>query len=113
MDFDENLASPARLMIIAALVPGRPLTFTELKAVSGLADGNLHVQTRKLEAVGYVEISKSARGRRTLTRFRMTELGVESLKLHVRKLQSILATESGEIRIRTASSRGDDSEVWR
>ena len=112
MEFDEHLTSPARLSIIAYLVPGEALTFMELKRQTGLADGNLHVQTRKLEAVGYIRIDQTRRGNRPLTRFRITELGLESLRLHVRKLQSILATESGEIRPRPGSTRVDDSQVW-
>ena len=113
MDFDELLTSSARLAIIASLFPGAPLTFTEMKRVTSLADGNLHVQTRKLASAGYIEIRKGSRGGRSLTHFRITELGIESMKLHVRKLQGILAAESGEIRIRSASSRSDDSQVWR
>lgn len=112
MDFDEHLTSPARLTIIAGLTPGKPLTFMELRAVTGLADGNLHVQTRKLAKAGYIEIVKSMRGKRSLTRFRLTELGLESLKLHIRKLQAIVATESGEIRPQPGSTRQDDSQVW-
>jgi DNA-binding MarR family transcriptional regulator len=113
LEFDEHLTSPARLAIISSLLPGRPLTFTELKGATNLADGNLHVQARKLAIAGYIEISKATRGGRSLTRFRITELGLESLKLHVRKLQSILATEGGETRARAGSSRQDDSQVWR
>ena len=113
MEFDELLTSSARLGILASLFPGAPVTFTDLKSSTSLADGNLHVQTRKLAAAGYIEIQKGSRGGRSLTHFRITELGVESMKLHVRKLQTILATENGEIRIRSASSRTDDSQVWR
>lgn len=113
MDFDEHLTSPARLAILASLFPGRALTFTELKGAAAIADGNLHVQTGRLAAAGYIEISKSARGRRTLTRFRITELGVESLKLYVRRLQAVLATEGGEVRARAVPSRQDDAQVWR
>lgn len=112
MDFDEHLTSPARLSIIACLVPGEPLTFMELKKRTGLADGNLHVQTRKLESANYLQIRQTRRGNRPLTRFRITELGLESLRLHIRKLQSILATESGDIRPRPGSTRVDDSQVW-
>lgn len=112
MEFDEHLASPARLAIIACLVPGTSLTFMELKRESGLADGNLYVQTRKLAASGYIEILKSVRGGRSLTRFRLTEYGREALKLHVRKLQAILATETAPVRPRTGARRDDDSAVW-
>ncbi len=112
MDFDEHMTSSARLSIIAGLVPGEPLTFTELKRKTGLADGNLHVQSRKLEAAGYIEIIKVPRGARSLTRFRITELGLSSLQLHVRKLQAILASESRAIRPVPAAARKDGSQVW-
>lgn len=112
MAFDEHMTSPARLAIVACLVPGQALTFTELKQKAGLTDGNLHVQSRKLAAAGYIEIVKVARGTRSLTRFRITELGLESLKLHVRKLQAALATETTAIRPRPSTSREDDSQVW-
>ncbi len=112
MDFDEHLLSPARLAIITCLVPGKALSFTELKADSGLADGNLHVQTRRLGEAGYVEIIKGMRGRRSLTRFRITEKGVASLKLHVRKLQAILATETGVMGPVSRKGPADESQVW-
>ena len=112
MDFDELLTSSARLAILGSLVPGRPLTFTELKQRTGLADGNLHVQAGKLAAAGYVEATKSVRGRRSLTRFKITELGLEMLKLHVRKLQAILASESTPARPRSGSAKDESSQVW-
>jgi DNA-binding MarR family transcriptional regulator len=111
-DFDENITSPARLSILAALAPGESLSFTDLKRKTGLADGNLHVQTHKLEAVGYLEIQKSMKGRRSFTQFHMTELGLERLKLHVRKLQSILKSADGVIVPVLAGEREDDSQVW-
>jgi DNA-binding MarR family transcriptional regulator len=112
LGFDEHLTSPTRLAIIACLVPGRALSFTELKQAAGLAYGNLHVQTRKLAQAGYLEILKGKRGGRSLTRFRLTELGLAALKLHIRKLQAIVATESGEIRAVAHEERGDASQVW-
>jgi DNA-binding MarR family transcriptional regulator len=112
LNFDHLLTSPARLSIIASLVPGKPLTFMELRDQTGLTDGNLHVQTRNLSTAGYLEVIRTKRGKRALSRFRLTELGLESLKLHVRKLQTILATEAGVIRPRIGSTREDDSQVW-
>ncbi len=112
MQFDEHLTSPARLSIIAALVPGVAKTFTELKGSTGLADGNLHVQTQKLAEAGYIEIQKRMRGKRSLTRFRITERGLASLKLHIRKLRAIIATESGVIGPKLSGGETDDSQVW-
>ncbi len=106
------ITSPARLAILATLAPGEAVRFTELKRETGLADGNLHVQTNKLADAGYIDIRKGLRGRRSVTEFRMTELGLERLRFHVRTLQSVLESEEGVIRPVLASERRDDSEVW-
>lgn len=112
MDFDEMLTSSARLAILASLVSGAALSFMQLKRETGLADGNLHVQTRKLADAAYIEIQKIQRGKRGLTQFQVTDLGVAALKLHVRKLLAILSLESGEIQPSPGPGKSDDSQVW-
>jgi DNA-binding MarR family transcriptional regulator len=110
--FDEMISSPARLAILATLVPGPAVSFTAMKKATGLADGNLHVQTSKLADVGYLEVRKTHRGRRRVTEYRLTELGLERFRLHVRRLQAVLDTEVPVTRPLLASERRDDSEVW-
>ena len=113
LQFDEMISAPCRLGILATLVPGKPVSFTEMKAATSLSDGNLHVQTRKLADVGYIEINKSLKGKRTVTRFRITDLGRDRLRLHVQKLQKILDADTGASRRRPALPvRPDDSAVW-
>jgi DNA-binding MarR family transcriptional regulator len=113
MDFDDHLTSAARLSIIAALARGDILTFTQLREASGLADGNLHVQTQKLADAGYVETLKVKRGKRHLTNFRITQKGLEAVKLHIRKLERILDNRIVIIKPRRPSGQGDGSQVWR
>ena len=110
--FDQMISAPCRLGILATLVPGLPVTFMEMKEATSLSDGNLHVQTRKLHDVGYIDISKSTKGRRTVTEFRMTDLGRERLRLHVMKLQRILDAESTAEQSAAPAGRADDSAVW-
>ena len=112
LQFDEMISAPCRLGILATLVPGLPVTFMEMKAATSLSDGNLHVQTRKLSDVGYINIRKTAKGRRTVTEFRITELGRERLRLHVMKLQQILDAESSAEGSAPRAGRADDSAVW-
>ena len=112
LHFDEMISAPCRLGILATLVPGEPVSFTEMKAATSLSDGNLHVQTRKLADVGYVEINKVRRGRRAVTEFRITELGLERLRLHVMKLQKVLDAETGRPRASQRSRQRDDAAVW-
>ena len=110
--FDDMISSSARLATLAPLVPGEAIAFSDLKRESGLADGNLHVQTGKLAAAGYVEIRKALRGRRQVTEYRITELGFERFRLFVRQLEAILDSEAGIIQPVLAADRKDDSEVW-
>ena len=112
LHFDDMISSPSRLAILAALVPGSPVSFTEMKAATGLADGNLHVQTNKLADAGYVQILKSRQGRRSVTEFRLTELGFERFQLHVRKLQEVLDLKRAASRPALRSRRRDDAAVW-
>ncbi len=112
LHFDEMISSPARLAILAALVPGPPVRFKEMKDVTGLADGNLHVQTHKLADAGYLQIRKALQGRRSVTEFCLTELGLERFQLHVRKLQEVLDVEAAVIRPARSAERPDDSAVW-
>ncbi len=110
--FDEMISSPARLAIMAALVPGRPVRFSEMKVETGLTDGNLHVQIHKLADAGYLKIRKALQGRRPVTEFLLTELGLERFRLHVIKLQRVLDEEMAVTRPLLPSERPDDSEVW-
>ena len=106
------ISAPCRLAILAALVPGEPVSFTETKAATSLSDGNLHVQTRKLADVGYIQINKVAKGRRSVTEFRITELGLERLRLYVIKLQKVLDVKASSTPPALPSRRPDDSAVW-
>ncbi len=109
---DEILASPPRLALMACLADARWHTFMELKRDTGLADGNLHVQTKKLTDAGYIELRKLPHGRRTRTTYRVTELGSTRLRLHVQLLQRVLERGAGTIRPRLARDREDDAQVW-
>ncbi len=110
--FDDILASPARLQVVAALISGRPISFMELRNTTGLADGNLHVQTRKLEREGILTIRKTPRGRRTVTSFQITEAGLARFRRFVRRLQAVLDREGGGIAPTPGESRDDDAQVW-
>ena len=112
LQFDEMISAPCRLGILATLVPGEPVSFTEMKAATSLSDGNLHVQTRKLAGAGYIEINKEMKGKRSVTRFRITELGLERLRLYVMKLQKVLDAEAGASRPAQGARQRDDSAVW-
>jgi len=110
--FDKIISAPCRLGILATLVPGEPVSFSELKDATSLSDGNLHAQTRKLEDAGYIEIGKTRKGKRMVTEFRITGLGRERLRLYIRKLQTILDVDRAANRPLPRPRKPDDSAVW-
>lgn len=110
--FDKMISAPCRLGILATLVPGDPISFSAMKTATSLSDGNLHAQTRKLSDAGYIEITKSTKGRRSVTEFRITSLGRERLQLYIMKLQKLLDVNPGDKRPVQRVNRPDDSAVW-
>jgi len=115
-DIDPQLATPARVAILATLADGNSWLFADLRRETNLADGNLHVQTRRLKEAGYLAAEKVVKGGRRVTRFELTELGRDALARYVRRLGRALreaeaASEGGEA-MRPARRRNDDSRVW-
>ena len=113
-DLPEPLDIPARLAIVATLAGGAR-TFTELGTETGLADGNLHVQTRKLAEAGFITRESIRKGGRQATRFAITELGRQQIRAYVDRLRRALGAEPGEPRPRTGARpprRSDPAGVW-
>ncbi len=120
-DLDEMLGAPARLAImatVASLPSSRGVcrwTFTSLRQETGLADGNLHVQTRKLVAAGYLHSHRVRHGNRLVTCFGLTDLGRGALRDLVLRLKEALTSGPGFSDLnenKTKNPRTDGSRVW-
>ncbi len=122
IDLDEMLGTPARLAImatVASLPSSRGVcrwTFTSLRQETGLADGNLHVQTQKLVAADYLHSHRVKDGNRLVTCFGLTEQGRGALKTMIHRLREALASGPGFSDLNESKSRiprrSDDSQVW-
>lgn len=112
MDFDRHLTSAARLEIVAALVGSDRLSFTELKARTGLADGNLHIQTKNLEECCYLIKNKGIRNGRSVTFFSLSAEGLAAFELYIRKLQRVLDARVTFPRPVSREEYQDASRVW-
>ncbi len=121
-DLDEMFGAPARLAIVAtvATLPAsrgaRRWTFTVLRAETGLADGNLHVQTRKLTNAGYLHSHRIRQGNRLVTCYDLTEKGRRALRVFVGRLRDALEGGSGfsDLSVdRPQQTKTDEgSQVW-
>ena len=91
LKLDRIIHEPARLQIISYLAgDARAVPFSELNEKLGLSAGNLSVQLKRLEDVGYVSIVKSFRDNRPLTAVTLTRSGFDALQVYLQQLESII-----------------------
>jgi DNA-binding transcriptional ArsR family regulator len=87
---DRLIHDRTRLAIVSALAANATLSFTELKSLIGLSDGNLSVHARKLEEAGYLTCLKAFEGRMPKTEFKLTEAGHRALRQYLDHMEAII-----------------------
>jgi len=80
----------ARLGIMSVLAARPALTFSELKALLDMTDGNLSVHLRILEKAGFVEIEKKFVDRKPQTSVRISRKGKIAFEHYVQVLEEIV-----------------------
>ena len=91
-DLDPVIHQRVRLGILSALAAGGTTSFTDLKTVLDLTDGNLSVHARKLEDAGYLEVRKSFADRTPLTEYALTEAGRVALEAYLDQMEALIQT---------------------
>lgn len=81
-----------RLSLISALAAHSRLSFSELKELLQMSDGNLSVQARKLEEAGYISCEKSFVGRTPRTSYALTADGRAALQRYVAHMEALINT---------------------
>lgn len=81
-----------RLSLISALAAHSRLSFSELKELLQMSDGNLSVQARKLEGAGYISCEKSFVGRTPRTSYALTADGRAALQRYVAHMEALINT---------------------
>ena len=87
--FDALLMSQVRLGIISVLVSRKDATFTDLKNLLDLTQGNLTIHLQKLEEGRYVAVKKEFVDRKPRTTCKITAKGRKAFLEHLEYLQSI------------------------
>lgn len=88
-EFDSLLLSQARLGIVTVLLTRPDATFSDLKTLLGLTQGNLGVHLRKLEEHGYVEVTKAFVDRKPRTTVALSKKGRDAFLAHVAQLERV------------------------
>jgi DNA-binding MarR family transcriptional regulator len=91
---DAVLHQPIRTRIVAYLVGRGDATFTELKQVLDVSDGNLESHLKKLVAARYVATRKDDSATRTQTVYSLTRSGNAALRQYVANLQRVLGFDA-------------------
>ena len=88
--FDRLVYERVRLGIMSALAVREELTFTELKGLFDVSDGNLSAHARKLEEAQYLTCTKSFEHRRPKTIYRLTALGKSALNRYLDHVEAVI-----------------------
>jgi DNA-binding HxlR family transcriptional regulator len=79
-----------RLGIVSALAANEALTFSDLKNLMHITDGNLSVHARKLEDAGYIVCSKYFDGRVPKTEYKLTVAGRRALEGYLNHMETLI-----------------------
>ena len=90
VNLDRLIHDRTRLAIVSALAASSTLSFTELKSLLDLSDGNLSVHARKLEDAGYLACTKGFEGRTPKTQFTLTDAGHRALRQYLDHMEAII-----------------------
>jgi len=94
-ELDAILHQPLRTRIAAFLAARSEATFTELKTVMGVTDGNLDSHLKKMLSSGYVQAKKTpAKQGRPTTMYSLTKKGKESFEHYLETLKRVLSMRS-------------------
>lgn len=91
LQLDRVIHEKGRLAIMSALAASNELSFTELRGLLSMTDGNLTTHIRTLQEAGYVGVTKSFRDSRPLTTCTLTKAGRDAFAAYLGLLEQIVA----------------------
>lgn len=93
---DDVIHSRVRLAIMSYLATAHTADFTELKTTLKVSDGNLSTHLSKLEATGYVAVTKEFVGKKPHTTVTLTKAGDTAFQSYVEELAVMLGPQKHE-----------------
>ncbi|MCD7899968.1 MAG: transcriptional regulator [Bacteroides sp.] len=89
-ELDPLLHSELRLAVMSLLISVDEADFVYIKQQTGATAGNLSIQIEKLNKAGYVEVTKSFKGKMPRTTCKITAKGVDAFAQYVEALKSYI-----------------------
>ena len=94
--FDPVLLSQVRLGVMSILMTREEVSFSDLRSLLGLTQGNLGSHLQNLEKAGYITIEKSFVDRKPRTTARIAPAGRTAFRQHVATLDEIVRSSGDE-----------------
>lgn len=89
-DLNRLIHEPARMVIMSILYSVEETDFMYLLNETGLTRGNLSSHLTKLEEAGYIQVTKTFRGKIPLTLCQITQSGKTDFELYRNQLKAIV-----------------------
>lgn len=90
LELDRLIHERVRLGIVSSLAVNGSLTFTDLRDLLGITDGNLSAHAKRLEEAGYLVCRKSREGNGKKTEYGLTATGRRELKGYLDHMEAII-----------------------
>ena len=90
LQLDRVIHEKGRLAIMSALAAAPELSFTELRDMLDMTDGNLTTHIRTLQQEGFVSVAKSYQNNRPLTSCSLTPAGRKAFAAYINLLEQIV-----------------------
>ena len=87
---DRVIHEKGRLAIMSLLAATPQLSFTEMRDVLNMTDGNVTAHIRTLQEAGYIAVTKSFQERRPLTTYNLTPAGRQAFTTYINLLEQII-----------------------
>ena len=84
------LHSELRLAVMSRLITAEEADFVYIRQQTGATAGNLSIQIDKLNKAGYVEVTKTFKGKMPCTLCKITPLGIQAFEEYVEALKSYI-----------------------
>ena len=91
LQLDRVIHEKGRMAIMSLLAANDAISFTEIRDLLQMTDGNLSMHIKTLQEAGYLSVAKSYRNRRPLTTLTLTTEGRTAFERYVGFLADIVA----------------------
>jgi DNA-binding MarR family transcriptional regulator len=90
LQLDRVIHEKGRLAIMSLLAANAELSFTEMRGILNMTDGNLTTHIRTLQEAGYVAVTKTYQNNRPLTTCSLTDQGRSAFAEYINLLEQIV-----------------------